>query len=131
MAEELALRDEKGRFLKGTPRPEGAAPLWDSEGSLKANEKRWKMAEVAADEALMSHPDMRSPKDGLKSIFENQIVLANSPDAGSAATGAARFVIEKGGYDRKGGANDAPTMSIEIRSERVAEALAKRIAGDS
>ena len=105
----------------------------DSETARQMANKRWSMAREAVQKALAAHPDAATDADGLRIAAESHLVLATDPDKGSASTGAARFLWEKGGYDQPAQSasrdTEGPTVSIEIRSAEIAQALAERITG--
>ena len=103
----------------------------DSDTARQMANKRWERARQAVKDALMAHPDAATDTQGLQMIAEAQVELASSPEAGSPATRAAQFIWEKGGYDSPTQRVSQPSISIEIRSERVAEALAERIRDSS
>ena len=103
----------------------------DPETARQMANKRWERARQAVKDALMAHPDSATDTQGLQMIAEAQVELASSSEAGSQATRAAKFIWEKGGYDTPPQQVSEPSISIEIRSDEVAEALAARIPDSS
>jgi hypothetical protein len=108
--------------------PEGAMEPWNSETGTETIKNRWDDVREAAAKALMSHPDARTAKDGLKTMYEAQVELASTPEAGSAATGAAKFVVEGyAGKEQKKNRLDQPAIAIEISNDGVAQIMAASV----
>jgi hypothetical protein len=108
--------------------PEGAVAPWNSETGTATINKRWEDVREAAAQALMSHPDARTAKDGLRTMYEAQVELASTPEAGSAATGAAKFVVEGyAGKAEKKSILDQPAIAIEISNDGVAQIMANSV----
>ena len=115
-----------GKIVKGVPDPEYMRQM-----ALKRHQKAREAARQGMLEGVKPIRAVDTDYDAWGVIIEKQTELATSPDA-SGSVSAAQFVgkaTDMMGESRAVAERAQTTISIEIRSDAVAEALALRIAG--
>lgn len=91
-------------------------PLTSDKASELVNIRENKRRQAVHDALANAHPDFRTDYDGLRLIFDNQIILASDPDAGRASTEATKLILRGGDYmqDARRGAPQQINIQVNI-----------------
>ena len=89
-------------------------PLTSDRASELVNIREQKRRQAVHDALANAQPDFRSDYDGLRLIFDNQLVLASDPDAGRASTEASKLILRAGDYMRDDRRSSQQTVAIQV-----------------
>lgn len=74
-----------------------------------ANVRHTRRRQAVEDALANAHPEFHTDYDGLRLIFDNQVILASDPDAGRASTEATKLIMRMGDY-----ADDTTKQAIQV-----------------